>query len=377
MDKKNFQIFEEKFSNLDEISHYKAPARINIIGEHVDYLGGLVLPAAIDFQVEILVQKNHTDKYRFYSVQYEEDFETTEIVYSKEKTWANYILGVISEFEKLNLKVPGIDILIDGNIPRGSGLSSSAALEVVVGFAIKDIFNHNLSLEKIALIGQAAENNFVGTKCGIMDQYIIANGKKDKCLLLNTATLEKTYHELELENFEFYLINSNVKHSLHDSDYNLRRADCESALKKIKEKQPNLQNLYELDIVPDYLNEIETKRLEHVLGEKKRTKAILECFRNKELKKAASILYATHDSLSKQFQVSCDEIDYLIEELFEAEVSGARMIGGGFGGCILVLDEKGQKEKIFPQLKQKYFEKFSLNLEIYSFQISEGVTKVN
>ena len=377
MDQKNFKLFEEKFSKLDKIAHFQAPARINIIGEHVDYLGGLVLPAAIDFQVEILIQKNHTNKFRFYSVQYDEDFETTEIVHQKEKGWANYILGVILEFEKLNFKVPGIDILVDGNIPRGSGLSSSAALEVVVGFAIKEIFGFNVNREKIALIGQAAENNFVGTKCGIMDQYIIANGKKDKCLLLNTATLEKTYHELELENFEFYLLNSNVKHSLHDSDYNLRREECESALKKIHEKQPNLQNLYELDRVPDYLNETETKRVTHVVGEKRRTQAILEYFRKKELNKAAQILFEAHESLSKQFQVSCNEIDFLIDQLKEANVSGARMIGGGFGGCVLVLDEKGKKEKIFPKLKTKYFEKFSLNLEIYSFQISEGVTKVS
>ncbi len=376
MDKKNFILFEEKFSKLDEIHYFKAPARINIIGEHVDYLGGLVLPAAIDFYVEILVQKNHSNKFRFYSVQYKEEFETIELIHQKNKQWTNYILGVISEFEKLNHKVSGLDILIDGNIPQGSGLSSSAALEVVVGFAIKEIFNFNVSLEKIALIGQSAENNFVGTKCGIMDQYIIANGKKDKCLLLNTATLEKTYHELELENFEFYLINSNVKHSLHDSDYNLRREECESALKKIKDKQPTLQNLYELDEVPDYLNETETKRVRHVVGEKKRTQAILGYFRNKSLEQAASILYEAHDSLSNLFEVSCGEIDFLIEELKKVNVSGARMIGGGFGGCILVLDQKGNKEKIIKDLKQCYLEKFSLVLEIYSFQISEGVTKV-
>ncbi len=372
------EILENKFTKTEEIRVFRAPARINIIGEHVDYLGGLVLPAAIDFEVRIAIQKNKSNTYNFYSVQYDSLFSTKEIVYDKKILWVNYILGVIEELKKYNLPDTGFDLVIDGNIPQGSGLSSSAALEVVVGFALNSIFNLGINLEQIALIGQAAENNFVGTKCGIMDQFIIANGKKDQCLLLNTATLEKTYHSLDLKNFEFYLINSNVKHSLNDSEYNTRREECEFALKKIQAYKPSLKNLYDLEKLESHWNlgEKESIRVQHVIGERHRTQAILEYFRNHELKKAASILYAAHDSLSKLFEVSCSEIDFLIDELKTLGIAGARMIGGGFGGCILVLDEIGRRENSMEILKESYFAKFSLKAEIYSFQISEGVTEI-
>ncbi len=287
---------------------------------------------------------------------------------------------MVDELKKEGFTITGFDMAIDGNIPQGAGLSSSAALEVVTGYALSSIFHLSISREKIALIGQAAENNFVGMKCGIMDQYIIANGKKDHCILLNTDTLSKTYHTLNLNGHEFYLINSNVKHSLQDSDYNNRRKECESALKKVQSLEPDIKNLYDLplDTVLNKFNfsEKEEKRVKHVLGEKDRTNKLLDSFAQGKIKNAGECLYGTHESLSKLFEVSCDETDFLVQALQKENVIGARMIGGGFGGSILVLDKIGNREKVEAKVKKDYFEKFNLNATFYGFQISDGVSEL-
>lgn len=359
---------------------FTAPARINVIGEHVDYLGGYVLPAAIDFSVNLAIRKNDRGEYGCYSFQYKQKIVTKEIQKSSNDLWINYIFGVVDELQKEGHKITGFDLVMDGNIPQGAGLSSSAAVEVVVGYALSELFQLNLSREKIALIGQAAENHFVGTRCGIMDQYIIANGQKDKCILLNTETLEKSFHSLELKDHEFYLINSSVKHSLHDSDYNNRRKECENALQKVQKLKPEIKNLYSLDENSDLkifqFSENEGKRILHVLGEKKRTRDLLSAFEEGNLKKAGDCLFSAHDSLSKLYEVSCEETDFIVNFLREKDVTGARMIGGGFGGCILVLDKKGQREKISEELKNKYLQKFGLSVDFYIFNISDGVREV-
>ncbi|HMV40965.1 MAG TPA: galactokinase [Leptospiraceae bacterium] len=366
--------------NNDTIRLFRAPARINVIGEHVDYLGGFVLPAAIDFQVCVAIRKNDQGKINLYSEQYKESVSKDTPSYDKKYLWANYVYGVVDELKKEGFTITGFDMAIDGNIPQGAGLSSSAALEVVTGYALSSIFHLSISREKIALIGQAAENNFVGMKCGIMDQYIIANGKKDHCILLNTDTLSKTYHTLNLNGHEFYLINSNVKHSLQDSDYNNRRKECESALKKVQSLEPDIKNLYDLplDTVLNKFNfsEKEEKRVKHVLGEKDRTNKLLDSFAQGKIKNAGECLYGTHESLSKLFEVSCDETDFLVQALQKENVIGARMIGGGFGGSILVLDKIGNREKVEAKVKKDYFEKFNLNATFYGFQISDGVSEL-
>lgn len=366
--------------NNDTIRLFRAPARINVIGEHVDYLGGFVLPAAIDFQVCVAIRKNDQGKINLYSEQYKESVSKDTPSYDKKYLWANYVYGVVDELKKEGFTITGFDMAIDGNIPQGAGLSSSAALEVVTGYALSSIFHLSISREKIALIGQAAENNFVGMKCGIMDQYIIANGKKDHCILLNTDTLSKSYHTLNLNGHEFYLINSNVKHSLQDSDYNNRRKECESALKKVQSLEPDIKNLYDLplDTVLNKFNfsEKEEKRVKHVLGEKDRTNKLLDSFAQGKIKNAGECLYGTHESLSKLFEVSCDETDFLVQALQKENVIGARMIGGGFGGSILVLDKIGNREKVEAKVKKDYFEKFNLNATFYGFQISDGVSEL-
>ncbi len=382
--KENLNSFEEIFGrNGEPVRHFQAPARINIIGEHVDYLGGIVLPAAIDFSVDVWIRPNHSNEYRFHSVSFSQTVSVKHPFSPLPNShWADYILGVLVEIEKLGNSIPGFDLLIDGDIPQGAGLSSSAALEVVVGFAVSGIFSLGLSKEEISLIGQKAENHFVGTKCGIMDQFVIAHGKKNHCLSLNTDSLKFTYHNFDLGDCEFYLINSNVKHSLKDSAYNTRREECEAALKKIQKKNPQYQNLYEINIKTDELlsyglTENEIKRTKHVLSERERTKQVIQGLEKGDFILVGEKLFEAHASLSKNFEVSCEEMDFLADSLKSLGVIGARMIGGGFGGCLLVLDKKENFSQIEPQIKKSYQQKYGLPLNFYKFEISDGVREVS
>jgi len=372
--------FSKKFSGYPKV--YRSPARINIIGEHVDYLGGLVLPAAIQFSTDLAMLPNSSNRYRIYSVHYDSLVEVETLSKQSDQKWANYILGVIDELKKEGYIFGGFDLVVDGNIPQGSGLSSSASLEVGVCFAISDCFKLGIPREKIAVIGQRAENNFVGTKCGIMDQFIISVGKQDMCILLDTETLSYSYTQLDMEGYEFYLVNSHVKHSLETSAYNQRRAECESAFRKLQTHFKNAKNLYsinqnEINFLDFQFTAEEHKRLKHVFGEKDRTREIIKAFSEKRMVDAAGILSRTHDSLSQLFEVSCEEIDFLQSTLLSLGVLGARMIGGGFGGCILVLDSINNRNSIEENVKKKYYEKYKIETEFYSFTISDGVNSVN
>jgi len=359
---------------------FSAPARINIIGEHVDYLGGIVLPAAIDFSIDIMIRPNSSNTYRFYSENFNSLTQVNDIVKVEKHTWINYILGVIDQLQKRKFSIPGFDLSLNGNIPQGAGLSSSAALEVVLTYALSKIYKLDLNRTDIALIGQAAENEFVGTKCGIMDQFIISRGKKNNCISLNTDTLEYSYHEFDLEDKEFYLIQSNVKHSLKDSAYNTRREECESALAKIQKIYPKIQNLYDLaddfDISSVSLTLNEKKRLQHVLSEKLRTQNTIAGLITKNFQLVGQCLYECHWSLSKNFEVSCPETDFIVETLQKESIIGARMIGGGFGGCVLVLDNKESNKNYKIELTNSYRKMFNKDLSFYQFSISNGVHEV-
>lgn len=382
--KENLNRFESIFGKTKQLPRlFQAPARINIIGEHVDYLGGIVLPAAIDFFVQVYLRPNETSSFHLHSVTYNETVEIKKPLQQNPKSpWTDYIAGVISEIEKRGHSVPGFDLLVDGNIPQGSGLSSSAAFEVVTGYAITETFGLPISREEIAVIGQNAENHFVGTKCGIMDQFIIAVGKKDDCISLNTNTLKYSYHHFDLGNHEFYLINSKVKHSLKDSAYNKRREECESALVKIKAKYPKFMHLYEVNLTDREINDChltndEMKRTKHVTSERERTKIVIDGLESGNFKDVGSALFQTHWSLSKEFEVSSPETDFMVDSLQSLGVTGARMIGGGFGGCVLVLDMKDHFSKIDAVLKKSYQQKFNVEIDFYKFQISDGVKEIS
>ncbi|TGM87619.1 galactokinase [Leptospira bouyouniensis] len=381
--KENLNHFERIFGKTNSKPRlFEAPARINIIGEHVDYLGGIVLPAAINFSVQVFLRPNQSQIFQFHSVTYNETVKVQKPFQSHPTSpWTDYITGVIVEMEALGFDVPGFDLLVDGNIPQGSGLSSSAALEVVTGFAISETYGFGIKKEDIAVIGQKAENNFVGTKCGIMDQFIIAVGKENDCISLNTNTLSYSYHHFELEDYEFYLINSNVKHNLKDSAYNKRRLECESALEKIQAKFPNFKQLYDVTLSKEELIDCgltgdELKRTIHVTSERDRTKQVIQGLESNQFSQVGMSLFETHESLSKNFEVSCEETDFIVSTLKSLGVIGARMIGGGFGGCVLVLDKKNQFAKINEELKKSYQQKFNHELDFYKFQISDGVKEI-
>ncbi|TGN20383.1 galactokinase [Leptospira idonii] len=378
-----FQEFSNQFEgNIDSIRHFSSPARINIIGEHVDYLGGIVLPAAINFSIQCLIRPNGKNEFRLYSLDYNRKTEIKRPFQNdSQNPWADYIAGVIIELEKIGHAIPGFDLLIQGNIPQGSGLSSSAALEVVVCYAITNVFQIPLTKEEIAVIGQKAENHFVGTKCGIMDQFIIAVGKQDYCISLNTETLKYDYHHFDLKDCEFYLINSNVKHSLKDSEYNTRREECESALKKIKNKHPNIQNLYSF-LLPEKewdtfaFTKEEIKRVKHVVGERERTTSVINGLKSGDLDSVGKQIYDSHWSLSENFEVSCPETDHLVSSLERSNAKGARMIGGGFGGCVLVLDKIANFSTTSREIEKSYQQKFGHSVNFYKFKISDGVKEI-
>ncbi len=382
--KENLNQFEKIFGKTNSSPRlFEAPARINIIGEHVDYLGGIVLPAAINFSVQVYLRPNQSETYQLHSIAYNETIPLKKPLRPNlQSSWTDYIAGVIVEIESLGHSVPGFDLLVDGNIPQGSGLSSSAALEVVTGYAISESFGLKISKEKIAIIGQKAENNFVGTKCGIMDQFIIAVGKENDCISLNTDTLSYSYHHFDLGDHEFYLINSNVKHNLKESAYNKRRSECESALQKIQANYPKWNQLYDVTLTVEELKKCgltseELKRTIHVISERERTKLVIKGLESNQLQSVGDSLFETHESLSKQFEVSCEETDFIVFHLKKLGVIGARMIGGGFGGCVLVLDKQNRFEKISEEMKKSYQQKFNIALDFYKFQISDGVKEIS
>lgn len=371
----------EKLGESSETKYvFRAPARINIIGEHVDYLGGFVLPSAINFYMYVVVRKNTSNLFRIYSKQFDRLVESNNFEYNRKEEWVNYVLGVLKEYSNMDYKISGFDMVIDGNIPTGAGLSSSAALEVVVAYAISELFGFGIPRKEIALIGQRAENNFVGVNCGIMDQFIIANGKENSCLFLKTDTLEFSYIPIDMEDVGFYLVNSEVKHSLKDSEYNTRRKECDEALKKIQRKNTEIRYLYELDAKSDLekyeLTNNEKKRVEHVLGEKERTISLKNAIHSKDFTKLGNTLFETHFSLSQLYEVSCKETDFIVETLKDLNVLGARMMGGGFGGCVLVLDRKINFPKIQNEVRTIYKNKMNILPSIYNFEICNGVEQI-
>jgi galactokinase len=367
-----------KNQNKYDIRSFRAPGRINLIGEHVDYLGGFVLPAAISFQITACIRKNDSNSFRFYSREMDEIWESREI--TKGPLWTQYIMGVVSEFQKKGIGIPGFDLAISGDIPPGAGLSSSAALEVVTCFALTEVFDIKINKVELAMIAQSAERNFVGTNCGIMDQFASVFGKKNHCILLNTENLDYHYKKISLPDTTFFLMNSNRKHSLADGNYNQKRNECESALEKLQKRHSTIMNLY---TVPDDwesysidLTSEEKLKVIHAKTENLRTKLFLQAIENNDKIQAGNQITETHWSLSKNFGVSCQETDFLVSELIREGALGARMMGGGFGGCILVLANSTEVERITTKVQKVYFEKFHLDSPLYQIEMEDGVSEI-
>lgn len=376
--------FQELYGEGGEIRTYFAPGRVNLIGEHTDYNGGHVFPCALTMGTWAVVRNREDRKLGFFSLNFEKlgiiETSLDELIPSKNAGWTNYPKGVMWAFEKRGYELThGMDILIYGNIPNGSGLSSSASLEVLTGLMLKDTFGfEDLSMIDLALIGQYSENNFNGCNCGIMDQFASAMGKKDHAIFLDTNTLKYEYAPVVLENAKIVIINSKVKHSLVDSVYNDRRNECETALKELQ-KVTDIKTLGDLteDGFEQYKDAIKDpvrqKRAKHAVYENQRTIRAVEALRNNDVKLFGQLMNASHESLRYDYEVSCEEIDILVD-LAQAMpgVIGSRITGGGFGGCTVSIVEEGTVDKFIEEIGKTYKEKVGHEAEFYVVDIGDG-----
>ena len=389
MTAKLMETFLKLYGEGGEVRTYFAPGRVNLIGEHTDYNGGHVFPCALTLGTYGLARKREDRTLRFYSVNFEKlgvvETSLDDLVPHKEASWTNYPKGVMWAFEKRGYRLDhGLDILIWGNIPNGSGLSSSASLEVLTGVILKDIFGFDqVSMVDIALIGQDAENNFNGCNCGIMDQFASAMGKKDHAIFLDTNTLNYEYAPVVLEDAKIVITNSKVKHSLVDSAYNDRRNESETALR-------GLQTEVEIQTLGDLTEEefemhknaiqdpIRQKRAKHAVYENQRTIRAVEALKNNDVELFGKLMNASHQSLRDDYEVSCEEIDILVD-LAQAMpgVLGSRITGGGFGGCTVSIVKNDTVDRFVEEIGKAYQEKVGHEAEFYVVEIGDGAGRLS
>lgn len=375
--------FEELFGNEGDIKVYFAPGRVNLIGEHTDYNGGHVFPCALTMGTYAVARKRSDNKLRFYSMNFEKIgvLESTidELKYNQEENWINYPKAMIWALKSEGYKIDtGFDIVYNGTIPNGAGLSSSASIEVLTGFVLKDLFDLDVDMVKMALLGQKAENQYVGVNCGIMDQFIIANGKKDCAVFLDTATLEYEYAPVKLENEKIVIMNTNKKRGLGDSKYNERRAECEKALEELQEKLDikTLGELTEEEFEANkYLikDENRQKRAKHAVYENQRTIKAVKALEDNKIDLLGELMIASHNSLRDDYEVTGKELDTLVEESLKQDgVVGARMTGAGFGGCAVSIVKKDKVEDFIKNVGEAYKEKIGYEADFYAVEIGDG-----
>ena len=380
--------FREKFGGKGEIRTYFAPGRVNLIGEHTDYNGGHVFPCALTLGTYGMARKRRDNKLRFYSINLNKRgvlySNLNDLVPHKGAGWTNYPKGVMWAFEQRGFKMDcGLDLMICGNIPNGSGLSSSAALEVLTGLILKDMYGFDVSMTDIALIGQYAENNFNGCNCGIMDQFASAMGKKNHAIFLDTNTLEYEYAPVELKDAQIIVVNSKVKHSLVNSAYNDRRNDCEEALRELQ-TVVDVKALGELteEQFEKYKSVIQSdvraKRAKHAVYENQRTIKAVEALKAGDIETFGKLMNETHISLRDDYEVSCAEVDALVEIAWSTEgVLGSRITGGGFGGCTVNIVKNDAVDAFVENIKTEYPKRTGIEAEIYFADIGEGARKLN
>jgi len=352
-----------------------SPGRINIIGEHTDYNDGFVFPAAVDKGIVAAFEKSSDTSSKAIALDLDEsfEFEVDSIAPQKEQLWANYILGVIDELKKKGNQIKNFNLVFSGDIPNGAGMSSSAALENSVVFGLNELFELGLSKEEMILISQKAEHNYVGVHCGIMDQYASMFGLKDQALHLDCRSIEATPFKIDLGDYRLLLINTNVKHTLSESAYNNRREVCEhiSSLLKVRA----LRDVSELDLftIKDKVSDEDFQKALFVIQENKRTIEASKAMSNGDLKSLGELIYASHHGLQHQYQVSCEELDFLVDATRDKEyLLGARMMGGGFGGCTINLIKTSEVNSFSQYIKEAYFHKFNIKCSIYDVTLSDG-----
>lgn len=372
--------FNEIFSGDADTILVKAPGRVNLIGEHIDYQGGNVLPIAVDKYIWSYGRKKNNGKIKIYSVNYKESCEilVSKISYQKEKHWANYVLGVIEEFRKLHFEISGLEIAVGGDIPVGSGLSSSAAVEISVATLIQKIFHFNLSPVEIIKLARRAENEFVGVNCGIMDQFSSYLCKKEYALLLNCKSLSYQYIPLNLGEYNIFLVDTKKERALSSSSYNERFNQVKRVLEIIQNKYPGVEYLAEVreEKLKEFKNRIDAvsyKRTLHIIKENKRVLKFAELLKKGESKKLGNLLYQSHESLKNLYEVSCEELDFIVDFCRDfSGIAGARLTGAGFGGCCLVLIKNEKIDEFIEKLSPAYNEKFHRLPAFYKINSTNG-----
>ena len=389
MKKKLFDKFAELFGNADGARFYFSPGRVNLIGEHTDYNGGHVFPCALTLGTYGAARRRDDRKLHFYSMNLDSfgivEASLDDLTNKKAYNWANYPLGVVWAFAEKGYKLDqGFDMVIWGNIPNGSGLSSSASLEVLTGVILTDLFGiTDLTMTDLALIGQYSENNFNGCNCGIMDQFAVAMGKKDNAIFLDTSTLKYEYAPIVLEDAKIIITNSKVKHSLVDSAYNDRRRECAEALAE-------LQSGIEIDSLGDLTPEefeshkslikdpVRLKRAKHAVYENQRTIDAVSALKEGNIERFGELMNQSHISLRDDYEVSCEEIDILVDLAWKIPgVIGSRITGGGFGGCTVSIVKNDAVDTFIETIGEAYKEKVGHEAEFYTVDIGDGASRLD
>ena len=375
--------FAEIFGSEDAAEAFFAPGRVNLIGEHTDYNGGHVFPCALTIGTYAVARKREDNKLRFYSMNFERlgiiESSLDNLEPDKEAGWTNYPKGVIWAFGEKGYKINcGFDILLNGNIPNGSGLSSSASVEVVTGYILSEMLGLGVSNQELALIGQFSENNFNGVNCGIMDQFAIAMGKKDNAIFLDTSDLSFEYAPIKLDGAKIVISCSNKKRGLGDSKYNERRTECEEALKAIQSGM-GINSLGDLDeeqfeqVKSVIKDEDQRKRAKHAVYENQRTIKAVSALKNNDIELFGKLMNESHVSLRDDYEVTGEELDTLVEEAWKVDgVIGSRMTGAGFGGCTVSIVKDEAVDTFIENVGKSYKEKIGYAADFYVVEIGHG-----
>ena len=380
MEQKIRAKFQERFNT--EGSWYTSPGRINLIGEHTDYNGGFVFPGAVDKGMLAEIKLNGTDKVRAFSIDLNKyvEFGLNEED-APEESWARYIFGVCREIIKRGGKISGFDTVFAGDVPLGAGMSSSAALESTYAFALNDMFNLNIDKFELAKIGQSTEHNYCGVNCGIMDQFASVFGKAGHLIRLDCRSLEYKYFPFNPVGYKLVLLNSDVKHELASSAYNKRRQSCENVVAAIKKNHPEVEFLRDANM--DMLKEVKTvvseedyMRAEYVIEEVQRVLDVCDALEKGDYETVGEKMYGTHHGMSKLYEVSCEELDFLNDIAKECGVTGSRVMGGGFGGCTINLVKEELYDAFIEKAFSAYKEKFGHEPKLYNVVIGDGSRKL-
>ncbi|MGC4102601.1 galactokinase [Ferruginibacter sp.] len=381
----NEQTITEKFKSTFKITEkpmiVRSPGRVNIIGEHTDYNDGFVLPAAIDKAAYVAITKRNDDQVHLFATDFNEWYQTSlGNIAKSNKHWPDYILGIVDQLQQTNATLQGFNLLVAADIPIGAGLSSSAALECATVFALNELFALHLSKAEMAHIAQRAEHTFAGVKCGVMDMFTSLFGKKDHVIHLDCRSLFYEYIPLKLTGYKLLLLNTNVKHQLSFTEYNTRRQQCEQAVAWINEKIPAVKALRDVttDMLDKYVRAKDPliyQRSKYVVEENNRLLQACTDLKKGDIKALGKKMFATHDGLSKAYEVSCRELDLLVDHVRNNKaVLGARMMGGGFGGCTINIVREEAIEKLLEELAPVYAAATGLEMSYYIASVEQGTT---